>query len=124
MASTVSLVKAESPTPKPQRDRIVLIEEKPKDDWFVRTRTSLGREVWYLRFHVTGQIPKLFGPFKSKHQCLLFLDDALDVVSDFEGELVDQCRKRMLHETCQKIWPPIVEHPLVAQLQSATKKGR
>jgi hypothetical protein len=101
-----------------KRDRIMMIEAMPTDKWFVRARTNRGREVWYLRFEVTGQHPQLFGPFKSKHQCLLFLDDALDALPDFNNELRDACEKRMLSEKCQKIWPPIIEHPLLTQRRS------
>ena len=115
MAKALAIVKTKDPKPNPKRERIQLIETKPKDEWFVRARTRRGREVWYLRFEVTGQHPQLFGPFKSKHQCLLFLDDALNAISDFSGDVKDACEKRMLRETCQKIWPPIVEYPLLTQ---------
>lgn len=115
MAKALAIVKTAAPKPNPKRDRIMMIEAMPKDEWFVRARTIRGRELWYLRFEVTGQHPQLFGPFKSKHQCLLFLDDALDALPDFSNELKDACEKRMLQEKCQKIWPTIIEHPLLTQ---------
>ncbi|NOS81302.1 MAG: hypothetical protein HOP32_06955 [Nitrospira sp.] len=124
MATAQTIMKAEDKKSKPAREHIVLIETKPKDEWFIRARTSRGREVWYLRFQVTGQHPQLFGPFKSKHQCLLFLDDALNALSDFSDQLRDECEKRMLREKCQKIWPPIVEYPLLAKVGPALTKGR
>jgi hypothetical protein len=124
MAKPQAIVETDEQKTKPKREQILLIETKPKDEWFVRVRTSRGREVWYLRFEVTGQHPQLFGPFKSKHQCLLFLDDALNAISDYSAELKDACEARMLREECQKVWPPIVEYPLLAILESAAKKGR
>lgn len=122
MATALAMVKTKKQ--KSTRERILLIETKPNDEWFVRSRTSRGREVWYLRFVVTGQLPQLFGPFKSKHQCLLFLDDALNAISDYSSEIKDACEKRMVRETCQKVWPPIVEYPLLTQRDQANKKGR
>ena len=124
MAKSSAIMKTDESKPKLKRERIVLIETKPKDNWFVRSTTTSGRVVWYLRFEVTGQHPQLFGPFRSKHQCLLFLDDALNAICDYSGEVIDACLKRMLRETCQHISPPIVEYPLLTQLHSTTKKGR
>ena len=122
MAKALVIVKTEEQKPKPNRERIQIIETKPRNEWFVRSKTSRGREVWYLRFEVTGQHPQLFGPFLSKHQCLLFLDDALDGLSDFSDTLRNACEKRMVREKCQKIWPPIVEYPLLTQRRLGAKR--
>ena len=83
-----------------------------------------GRVVWYLRFEVTGMNPRLFGPFSSKRDTLLFLDDAVGAMADFEGEVQDACSKRMVMEECHKIWPPIVEHPVLSTRHRPAKKGR
>lgn len=124
MVKALAIVKTEEqkPKPKPKRERVQLIETKPKDEWFVRSKTRRGREVWYLRFEVTGQNSQLFGPFLSRHQSLLFLDDALDALSDFSDALRDACEKRMVREKFQKVWPPIVEYPLLTQRRLDAKR--
>jgi hypothetical protein len=124
MATTLTVVKTQTPPSKPKRERIALIEATPKEEWFVRTTTPRGRVVWYLRFEVTGMNPRLFGPFSSNRDSLLFLDDAIDAMADFEGEVQDACAKRMVTEECLKIWPPLVEHPLLSALHLPAKKGR
>lgn len=48
--------------PKKKRERIQLIETKPTNEWFVLSKTSRGREVWYLRFEVTGEKPPIVRP--------------------------------------------------------------
>jgi hypothetical protein len=108
---------------KKQRERIVLIETPPRPDSFIQTTTATGRRVWYLRFEVTGMNPRLFGPFSSKRDCLLFLDEALNAMADFEGEVMEAYEKRVVREECHKIWPPIVEHPMLDKLHSPRKKG-
>ena len=124
MGKPLAVVTAETTAPKRTRERIVLIEREPSPDWFVQAKTKSGRRVWYLRLTITGLNPRLFGPFGSKHQCLLFLDDAIDVIHDFDDELKDACTKRMIRETCRHIWPPIVEYPVLTQQRFATTKGR
>lgn len=124
MGTPIAIVTTEKAAPKRTRERIGMIEREPGPDWFVPTQTKSGRRVWYLRLNITGMNPRLYGPFRSKHQCLLFLDDAIDVILDNENELQDACIRRMIRETCGKIWPPIVEHPLLTQQCSATTKGR
>lgn len=115
MAKVLAIVNTEEQQPKPKRERIEVIEAQPKDDWFVRSRTSSGREVWYLRFQLTGQHPRLFGPFKSKHQSLLFLDAGISALLEVLTKLDDECNDRMIHEKCQKIWPPIIEYPIISK---------
>ena len=115
MRKALAIVKTEEPKPKPKRERIVLIETAPRDHWFVRTTTLRGKVVWYLRFEVTGLSPRLYGPFKSKGQALFFLDDALDALADFEGEVRDACEKRSIKLRYQKVWPPIIEAPVLVQ---------
>jgi len=116
MTTTLAVVKTKTPPSKPKRERIELIEGTPREEWFVRTTTPNGRVVWYLRFEVTGMNPRLFGPLRSKRDCLLCLDNIIDALSDVEAEVVDACRDRMVEEECQKIWPPIIEYPLLRKL--------
>ncbi len=68
--------------------------------------------------------PRLFGPFPSKRQSLLFLDDAIGELLEGLTEAESRCDERMVKEECQKIWLPIIEYPLLMQRCSATKKGR
>lgn len=114
MSTELTVVTEDTPAPAPKkkREKIVLIETQPEADWFVPAMTKRGKEVWYLRFKMTGRNPRLFGPFRSKHQCLLFLDDAIDELNDYENEICDAADKRMIDEPCAKVWPPIIEYPV------------
>lgn len=123
-ATKMAIVKTDEQKPRLKRERIVMIETKPDDDWFVQTKTTRGRIVYYLRFQMTGMWPRLYGPFASKRQCLLFLDDGMNELVDGISTLDDCCSQRMIHEECQKIWPPIVEYPILVHAHSPTKKGR
>lgn len=123
MNNALSIVKPETPTPKKKREKICLIETQPESDWFVSAKTKRGRQVWYLRFQMTGWNPRLFGPFKSKRHGLLFLDDALNGIQEHEQEMVDAANKRIVKEPCSKAWLPIVEHPIVIRAKSASSKG-
>lgn len=67
---------------KPKRERIELIEVRPRPEWFVRS----GRE-WFLRLEITGLLPRRWGPFASRRDCLLFLDWALDTLTDTTADL-------------------------------------
>jgi hypothetical protein len=122
--ATLAAVKTQTPHSKAKRERISLIEVTPKEEWFVRTTTPRGRIVWYLRFEVTGMNPRLFGPFSSKRDSLLFLDDAINAMADFESEVQNACGERMVKEECLRIWPPLVEHPLLTARHLPAKKGR
>lgn len=122
MSKALTVVTADTPTPAPKkkREKIVLIETQPEVDWFVSARTKRGRKVWYLRFKITGLNPRLYGPFKSKHQGLLFLDDALGSIQEVENEMRDDADKRMINEPLAKVWLPIIEYPVCGQGKSAT----
>jgi hypothetical protein len=74
MSKTLMIVNSEPPAPKNTREKICMIETQPEADWFVPARTTRGRRIWYLRFRMTGWNARLYGPFKSKRACLLFLD--------------------------------------------------
>jgi hypothetical protein len=80
-------MKGESRTPKLKkpRERIECLEERPKPEWFVRCKARDGKVLWFLRVSVTGLRVRRYGPFASKHQCLLFLDrwhGSVDVISE------------------------------------------
>ncbi|WHZ27620.1 MAG: hypothetical protein OJF51_002417 [Nitrospira sp.] len=115
MSNPLTIVNSETPAPKKKREKIVLIETEPEADWFVPAKTKRGRKVWYLRFRVTGWNPRLFGPFKSKRQCLLFLDDAIGSIQTVENEIRDDADRRRLDEPLAKVWLPIIEYPVCAQ---------
>lgn len=120
MSKLLTIANAETPEPKKEREKIVLIETQPEADWFVPARTKRGRTVWYLRFRMTGWNPRLFGPFKSKRQCLEFLDDAINVIQDCENDVRGKADKRMINEPCAKVWLPIIEYPVCGKVKAAT----
>ncbi|MDR4467532.1 MAG: hypothetical protein MRJ68_04420 [Nitrospira sp.] len=113
MNTPLTVVQAASPAPKKKRETISLIETQPEPSWFVPAKTKRGRTVWYLRFQMTGWNGRLYGPFKSKRQCLLFLDEAINEFQEVEPEVTIKANKRKVEEPCAKAWLPIVEHPLV-----------
>lgn len=121
MVKALAIVKTEEKTSKPKRERIVFIETRPANDWFVRAKTAKGRQILYLRFVLTGMHPRLYGPFPSKRQALLFLDDMINNLLDMLVESDGDCERRSVKEECQKIWPPLVEHPLIARRNSITR---
>ncbi len=123
MNKALAIVDTKTPTPKNKREKICLIETQPEADWFVPAKTKRGRQVWYLRFQMTGWNPRLFGPFKSKRHGLLFLDEAIDCLQEHEQEMVDAANKRIVKEPCAKAWLPIVEHPIVSRTKAPLPKG-
>ncbi len=123
MNKALAIVDAKTPALKKKREKICLIETQPEADWFVPAKTKHGRQVWYLRFQMTGWNPRLFGPFKSKRDGLLFLDDAIECLQEHEPEVVDAANKRIVKEPCAKAWLPIVEHPIVAHTKPGSSKG-
>ncbi len=54
--------------------RIVMLEEHPRPEWFVKVKTPAGETQWFTRISVTGLCVRRYGPFPSKRACLLFLD--------------------------------------------------
>lgn len=123
MTKALAIVDTKTPSPKTKHEKICLIETQPEADWFVPAKTKRGRQVWYLRFQMTGWNPRLFGPFKSKRHGLLFLDDALNGLQENEPEMVDAANKRIVKEPCANAWLPIVEHPIVVRPKAASAKG-
>ena len=51
-------------------------------------------------------------PSKSKRECLLFLDDAIDEIDNVQIEVNDAATKRMIDEPCARVWMPIIEYPI------------
>jgi hypothetical protein len=106
---------------KRKKETISLIEAEPQDSWFVWSKSRSGREVVYLRFQITGQHPRLYGPFTSKRQALEFLDKTIERLLDAMSMADSDCSDLMLDEEFRRIWPPIVEYPILEQLSQAKK---
>jgi hypothetical protein len=100
----MTIVNSEIPAPKKKGGKIVLIETQPEADWFVPVTTKRERKVWCLRFRMSGWNPRLFGPFKSKQHCLLFLDDAIGSIQDAKHVMRDKADMRIIDEPCAKVW--------------------
>ncbi len=76
-------------TPDSNANKVVLVERKPQPDWFASARNEHGKRQVFLRFEMTGLYPRRFGPFQTKREALLFLDDVLNQAQDVfnEGEI-------------------------------------
>ncbi len=95
MSKALAIVNRETPSPKKKLEKIGLIETQPEVDWFVPAKTKRGRQVWYLRFQMTGWNARLFGQFRSKRVDLLFLDEVICAILDPMAQVEDyanQCR--------------------------------
>ncbi len=112
MTTAMTVVNVETPMPKKKQEKIAWIETQPQEDWFVPAKTKRGKMVWYLRFKMTGWNDRLYGPFKSKHQCLLFLDDAINEYLQAENGVRDKADERAIDEPCAKVSLPIIEYPV------------
>jgi hypothetical protein len=109
MATGLAIVKERTTAPnKKERERITQIETPPKPEWFVRTREH-GREVWYLRFIMTGMLPRRHGPFASRHKALLALDAMISAMTDANAELSDRADQYRLCRRFQHNWGPVIE---------------
>ena len=78
MANQASAVKTSDSNAK----KVVLVERKPQPDWFATARNEHGKRQVFLRFQMTGLYPRRFGPFQTKREALLFLDDVLNQAQD------------------------------------------
>lgn len=111
-------LKGEPVTPQARqpRERIELLEERPRADWFVRGTDQWGKPAWYLRLGITGLLPRLYGPFSSRRKCLLFLDRAIDELTNVTAELSDRADTYILKRPfAQRMWcRPIIETPELA----------
>lgn len=123
MNKALAIIDTKTPAPKKERETVCLIETQPEADWFVPAKTKRGRQVWYIRFRMTGLNARLYGPFKTKHQCVLFLEDAINEFHDIEYEIENRAIHRMIKEPFAKVWLPLVEHPIIASAKAASSKG-
>jgi hypothetical protein len=116
MATALKLTTVpQGPKPnKKQRERIQLIEMPPKPEWLVSTKEQ-GRTVWYLRFTITGMLPRRFGPFQNRHRALLALDRMLDTMSDAISGIQDVARDYQMRRRFQQTWGPVIEDDLALQ---------
>lgn len=80
--SLIDTDNAKTVAPRKKRERIEIMEVKPREEWFKRSRDQFGRQVWFLRVEMTGLRPRRFGPFPTKHKGLLFLDHLLNGITD------------------------------------------
>jgi hypothetical protein len=111
---------------KPKRERVSCVEMRPEETWFLRSKTDLGREVWFLRLSVTGLYPRLYGPFRSKRRAVLFLDEAIGALCDCWQAFEEASDKYKLEGEFQhkESWGPLVEHPILVHASAHPKKGR
>lgn len=123
MSKALAIVNQQTPSPKKKREKICLIETPPEADWFVPSKTKRGRQVWYLRFRMTGLNARLYGPFKSKRQCVLFVEDAINEFHEVEYEIENRAIDRIIKEPFAKVWLPLVEHPTLRQSKLGSSKG-
>ena len=72
--------------PDSNANKVVLVERKPQPDWFASARNEHGKRQVFLRFQMTGLYPRRFGPFQTKREALLFLDDLLNQAQDVFSE--------------------------------------
>ncbi len=112
------------PKPKRERERIQLIETRPKPEWFVKSKDEQGRPIWYLRMQVTGQLPRRYGPFQTKHVALLFLDRALDQLADAQTEIEWEAQDRIRRPPFRYRWLPMVIEDAVASAYRRRKGGK
>lgn len=123
MNNALAIVDTKTPALKRKREKICLIETQPDADWFVPAKTKRGRQVWYLRFKMTGLHARLFGPFESKRTGLLFLDELINSTLDSMAQADDAANTTRVNEEFAHAWMPLVEHPIVARPQAASAKG-
>jgi hypothetical protein len=111
MTKALTIVKTNDQKPKRKREQIVSIETPPQADWFVCTRER-GRRVWYLRFRVTGMLPRRFGPYASRHKAILALDAMIDTLEEMMWDLNDPATEFRLKRRFQQTWGPVIEDDL------------
>ncbi|MEQ1562134.1 MAG: hypothetical protein ABL983_14645 [Nitrospira sp.] len=124
MAAQLAITKDSPKQGTRKRERIEMLERRPAEDWFFTKKQPRGKTKWYLRFTVTGLLPRLFGPFPSKRTALLFLDAAHGQMGDFWTE-IDNVRDRYANEgEFERVnWGPLIEHPFLEKPRSAARKG-
>lgn len=98
--------------------RIVMLEEHPRPEWFVKVKTPTGETQWFARMSVTGLCVRRYGPFPSKRACLLFLDAAVNALIDGFMEVTEvQDKYRLPNRPFQNRGGqyPIIERELLLQ---------
>lgn len=113
------------------KERIVMLEEHPRPEWFVKIKTSTGETQWFVRISITGLCVRRYGPFPSKRACCLFLDAAVNALIDGVMELSDvQDKYRLPNRPFRNRGGqyPIIERELILQSSALpaqeTGKGR
>lgn len=113
MSTSLRVINSASIEKQP-RERIGLLEMRPKDEWFVCSRNERGQKVWYLRLAITGIFPRLYGPFISKRKAVLFLDRVINRILDFSQEFDEYVLEFGTTREFEKLnWGPLIEHPLL-----------
>lgn len=99
-------------------NRIVMLEEHPRPEWFVKVKTPSGETQWFVRIAVTGLCVRRYGPFPHKRACLLFLDAAVNALIDGFMEVAEvQDKYRIPNRPFQNRGGqyPIIERELILQ---------
>lgn len=112
MSNALTVMNLETPAPKKKRAKLTYLETKPATEWFVAVKRG-RRTLWYLRFSMTGRVPRLYGPFRSKRDCLYVLDEGVGSFVELEEALEDEASKRSVDLPYAHHWIPLIEHPLV-----------
>lgn len=125
MTKTLTIVKTDGEKLKPTREKVHYLEMPPREEWFHRATTPRGRELWFLRFSMSGLYPRLYGPFSSKRTAVLFLDGAVGKFMDCWSEFDDVWDRYKIEQEFQFVhWAPLIEHAVVTNRQATSKKGR
>ncbi len=103
---------------KKLQERIVMLEENPRPEWFVKVKTPTGETQWFVRVSVTGLCVRRYGPFPHKRACLLFLDAAVNALIDGFMEVTEvQDKYRLPNRPFRNRGGqyPIIERELILQ---------
>lgn len=116
--SLIDTDKPKAVAPRKKREKIEIMEVRPREEWFTRSRDQFGRTVWFLRVEMTGLRPRRFGPFPTKHRGLLFLDHLLNQLGDGFSEATGDIDRYQVRERCFGMRAghyPVVEDELCSQ---------
>jgi len=98
--SLIDTDNAKTVAPRKKRERIEIMEVKPREEWFTRSRDQFGRPVWFLRVEMTGLRPRRFGPFPTKRKGLMFLDHLLNQLGDGFSEATGDIGRYQVRGRC------------------------
>ena len=116
--SLIDTDNAKAVAPRKKREKIEIMEVKPREEWFTRSRDQFGRPVWFLRVEMTGLRPRRFGPFPTKRKGLLFLDHLLNEMGDAIAEASNNLDRYQVPKRCFGLRAghyPLVEDELCLQ---------